>query len=345
LSADGSELYFSSNRPGGLGGYDIWYSNKNEDGWTKAVNAGPSINTSLNEISPYIHVNNKTLFFVSDGYPGFGGYDIYQIEKSGESWSSPENMGKPLNDQNDQFSLMVANTGEVGYYSREESKTKTKLYEIKFPKELVVKSKGNVVKGIVEEENTKKTVAALIELRDIVTSKRISQVISDSVSGEYLMVLPGGSEYALYVSGKGYLFQSLHFNYKETDEPVPVIKNISLAKIRSGASVVLNNIFFDHDKYEIKSESITELREVVNFLNDNQNIKIEISGHTDNTGDEGYNQKLSLLRANAVANYLESNGVSEKRLVVKGFGSRKPLNENVNEEERSLNRRIEFKIL
>ena len=343
LSADGRELYFVSDRPGGRGGYDIWYSTLEETGWTKAVNPGASINTPFDEISPYIHVNNQTLYVVSNGYPGFGGYDIYRIDKKESSWASPVNLGKPLNDHQDQYSFIVANDGATAYYSKEESKNRSRLYKIYLPPDLV--SKGNVLKGKVVDARKNIPLSARIELFDIQHNKRVSMVDSDSVSGEYLMVLPGGAEYALYVMRPSYLFQSLHFNYLKTDETKPVIKDVYLWPLEKYASVILNNIFFDVDKFELKQQSLTELTEIVKFLQMNTTVKIEISGHTDNSGTEMYNQQLSLKRASSVAEYLKKQGIDLLRISLKGFGAQKPLQPNDSDENRQLNRRIEFKIL
>ncbi len=345
LSADGRELYFVSDRPGGRGGYDIWYSQLRDNAWTKAVNLGSSINTPFDEISPYIHVNNKTLYVVSNGYPGFGGYDIYMSDKKEKEWVAPVNLGKPLNDHQDQYSFIVTNDGRVAYYSREESKNRSRLYKIQLPQDVVIQYKGNVVKGKVVDVKTNKPLEARIELFSLLKNESISVVESDSVSGNYLMVLPGGAEYALYVSKDSYLFQSLHFNYLQTDEVLPVIKDVSLIPIEKNASVILNNLFFDVDKYELKQSSITELKVVVKFLQLNPSIKIEISGHTDNSGGELYNQQLSLKRAASVAEFLKNQGIDPGRLSQKGYGAQRPLKPNDSDENRQFNRRIEFKIL
>jgi outer membrane protein OmpA-like peptidoglycan-associated protein len=345
LSADGHELYFVSDRPGGRGGYDIWYSQWLNNGWTKAVNLGSSINTPFDEISPYIHVNNKTLYLVSNGYPGFGGYDIYMSEKKENAWAAPVNLGKPLNDHQDQYSFIVTNDGSVAYYSREESKNRSRLYKIKLPQDVVTRYKGNVVKGKVVDVKTNNPLKARIELFNLQQNESISVVESDSVTGNYLMVLPGGAEYALYVSKAAYLFQSLHFNYLQTDEVQPVIKDVSLTPIEKNASVILNNLFFDIDQYELKQSSMTELNEVIKFLQLNPSIKIEISGHTDNSGAELYNQQLSLKRAASVAGYLKNQGIDPGRLTQKGYGAQRPLKPNDSDENRQFNRRIEFRIL
>jgi outer membrane protein OmpA-like peptidoglycan-associated protein/tetratricopeptide (TPR) repeat protein len=345
LSADGRELYFVSDRKGGVGGYDIWHSQLEESGWTKAKNLGPTINTVFDEISPYIHVNNQDLYIVSSGYPGFGGYDIYRSQKTKEGWRSPINLGKPLNDHLDQYSFIVSGDGAIGYYSRAENKSTSRLFKITLPENLITRAKGNVVKGIVQNANSNNPVGAWVELFDLKENKMISKVRADSIDGGYLMILPGGSEYALYVRKPGYLFQSLHFNYEESKELKPVIKNINLVPIQKDASIVLNNLFFDVNKYELKPQSITELSEVIIFLNQNPALKVEIGGHTDNSGTEVYNQQLSEKRANSVAEYLTAHQISKQRIIIRGYGSKNPIAANDSDDNRQLNRRIEFKIL
>ena len=159
---------------------------------------------------------------------------------------------------------------------------------------MVTAFKGIVLKGKVTDAKNGNPLKARVELFDIQQNKKMSEVDSDSVSGDYLMVLAGGAEYALYVSRPSYLFQSLHFNYLHSTESKAVIKNIALLPVEKNASVVLNNLFFDVDQYELKKESLTELNEISKFLALNPSIKIEISGHTDNTGTESHNQQLSL---------------------------------------------------
>ncbi len=345
LSADGSELYFVSDRPGGRGGYDIWYSQLSETGWAKAVNLGAPINTPFDEISPYIHVNNQTIYIVSNGHPGYGGYDIYMASKKEGAWASPGNMGKPLNDYRDQYSFIVTTDGTTAYYSKEEGKNRSRLYKIQLPVNLIISNKGNVLKGKVIDAKSKNPLRAHIELFDIQHNQRISAVESDSVTGQYLMVLPDGAEYALYVSRAMYLFQSLHFNYLQSEDIKPVIHDVSLLPMEKEASVILNNLFFDVDHYELKQQSLTELNEIIKFLEMNESVKIEIIGHTDNSGSESRNQQLSLKRAGSVGEYLKKHGINPLRISQKGYGAQKPIKPNVSEENRKLNRRIEFRIL
>ncbi len=345
LSADGRELYFVSDRKGGLGGYDIWYSRLENNVWGKATNVGAAVNTPFDEISPYIHVNNRDLYVVSSGYPGYGGYDIYRIERNSSGWSTPVNLGKPLNDHRDQYSFIVSADGTIAYYSREESKNRSRLFKIVIPPALMTNSVGNILKGTISNSRSNQPMAATVELFDLKQNQLVSQVNSDSVTGEYLMVLPGGSEYALHVSSPGFFFHSLHFDYQTTNDPKPLVKDIALLPVQENALVVLSNLFFDLNKYELRPESITELMEVVKFMQLNGAVKVEIGGHTDNTGNENYNQQLSEKRAGAVAEFLISNQIAPSRIQIRGYGSKKPLKPNDSDENRQLNRRIEFKIL
>jgi OmpA-OmpF porin, OOP family len=349
LSADGRTLYFVSDRRGGFGRRDIWFSTLDDKGlWTKAQNLGAPVNTQYEEYSPFIHVNGKTLYFASNGLVGFGGFDIYQAEKFETGWSLPENVGSPINDHEDQFSLFITADGKKGYYSHEEMTASGipmgRLYEVQIPEDKQVKYKSNYVKGTVKDKKTGKELKARIELFDINKNAIVSLVNSDSISGEYLIVLTQGSEYALYVNKKGYLFQSLSFNYSDITDFQPLTINIELEPAIKGSVSVLKNIFFDVDKYDLKDKSITELEKIVQFLSENPQIRIEISGHTDNTGNPAYNQQLSEKRSQSVYSYLIGKGIAPGRLSSKGFGSSRPITTNESEEGRQQNRRIEFAI-
>jgi len=346
LSADGNELYFVSDRKGGVGGYDIWYSQKDSAGaWAKAINLGKPVNTKFDEIAPFIHVNNRNLYFASNGLPGFGGFDIYSSEKINNQWQNPLNMGAPLNDYEDQYSFVVTSDGLNAFYSREEGRTKSKIYQTNIPKEFQIRSRGNVVSGVVNDGQTKRPLQAEVELFDLKTNERISVSNSDSVNGRYLVVVPGQSEYAFHVSEPGYLFYTLHFNYETKDQDHPLVMDIALQPIQKNAVTVLNNIFFDFNQSDINARSYSELDEVVKFLKENPGIKVEISGHTDNVGIENYNQQLSLKRAQSVVSYFLSKGIAAAQLTQIGYGSKKPIKLNDTEENRQVNRRIEFKVV
>ena len=349
LSADGQVLYFVSDRRGGFGRRDIWVSYLSEDGkWTKAVNLGKEVNTEYDEISPFIHVNNKTLYFSSKGITGFGGYDIFFSEKTGENqWTPPVNVGYPVNNHEDQFSLFITADGKTGYYSHEEpteeGQSVSKIFQVEIPEDQV-RYKSNYVKGIVRDKVTRQPLSATVELFNLEKNQRESKVDSDSITGEYLMVLTQGADYALYVNKRKYLFQSLNFNYTELKDFEPVVMDIDLDPVREGSVAVLKNIFFDVDKYELKEKSQTELEKLIRFMKENAAVKIEIGGHTDNTGSAGYNRQLSEKRARAVFDYLVEKGIDARRLTPKGYGPDQPRASNDGEEGRQLNRRIEFKV-
>jgi outer membrane protein OmpA-like peptidoglycan-associated protein len=202
-----------------------------------------------------------------------------------------------------------------------------------------------VVKGIVRDKKTKAPLKSRIELYDLAKNEVISTVMSDSVTGDYLIVLTQGSDYGLYVNAKDYLFQSLNFNYEKENNLKPVEIDVYLEKAGAGAMAVLNNIFFEFNKFDLKETSVPELNKVVKFLQENPGLKVEVSGHTDNAGTAAYNQQLSLKRAQSVSGYLVTHGIDQKRIMQKGFGSERPLKPNDSEENKQINRRIEFKIL
>jgi outer membrane protein OmpA-like peptidoglycan-associated protein len=349
LSADGRKLYFISNRPGGIGKRDIWISDLGPDGlWKPAHNLGDAVNTSEDEVSPFIHVDGQTLFFASRGYPGMGGFDIYKSVKNNGGWSDPENIGYPINDHNDQVSLFISATGKNAYYSHETQgnikEKKSLLYTFSFKEKDVMVRKSNYLKGMVVDVETNKPLRAKIELRDLDSGDLVHVFWSDSVTGNYFSVLTEGGLYGLYVESPGYLFETKTFDYVDVSDPEPVIQDFFMKPMRRGATTVLNNIFFEFDSYELKKSSFTELEKVVKFLQQNPEIHIEIRGHTDNLGDAAYNQKLSGKRAQAVYRYLIKAGVDPERLTYKGYGEEKPVASNEEENGRSLNRRIEFRI-
>ncbi|MCS7017559.1 MAG: OmpA family protein [Cytophagales bacterium] len=349
LSADGRTLYFVSDRPGGIGGQDIWVTYLHESGrWTEAVNLGTPINTRGDEVAPFIHVNGKTLFFASDGHLGYGGFDLFKAEQTDKGWSKPANLGYPINDHRNQVGLFITADSKQGYYSHEENignqLISSRIYMFDLPEEVRPTITSNYVKGVVRDAITKKPLAARIELILLGKDSVQQQVTSDAVNGKYLIVLNKGAEYALYVSREGYLFKSLTFNYI-AEEAKDVEIHIELEPISKGASIVLNNIFFETAKWDLQPKSVTELRKLLKLLQENPQLKVEISGHTDDIGSDGANMELSRKRAQAVVNYLTQNGIDPARLIAKGYGETMPQVPNNSDANRAKNRRIEFKLL
>lgn len=350
LSADGRSLYFSSERPGGQGKMDLWYSKLVENGsWSKAQNLGPGINTKGDEVAPFIQASGNTLYFSSNGLPGMGGYDVFMSKKIGKEWSVPKNIGYPLNTADHEGTLFITADGAKGYYYIYDKKVSLNppsvMYEFDIPKELREENKSTYAKGSVFDALTKKKLSATIQLIDLKTNQVKQQVSSDPVNGEYMLVLTEGSEYALNVSREGYLFFSSFFDYKNPSVFNPVALDIPLSPIKQGSSVVLNNIFFAHNSFDLEDKSTAELDKIVAFMHVNPSVSIELGGHTDDVGSDTDNMDLSQKRAKAVYEYLVNAGVPAAKLKYKGYGETKPVGPNTSEENRAKNRRIEFKVL
>lgn len=349
LSADGRILYFVSTRKGGVGKQDIWVSYINEDGiWSKPRNLGRNINTKENEISPFIHSNGQTLYFASSGHLGMGGFDIYFSQKKAGEYTKPMNFGYPVNNGEDQVSIFITADGKQGYYSNEcddGAKTCSKLYSFVVPESKQVNFKSNFITGRVLDSLTQEPIKAKIELYDVDKNQLLLSVNSDSISGEYLMVLTEGANYALYVNAKGYLFKSEKFEYNEELNLKPFNRDVLLNAINKGASTELNNVFFERNSYKLDERSKTELTKVAMFLIENPIIKIRIEGYTDNIGEVSYNQTLSEKRAKSVYDFLINNfNLPQNSLEYQGFGVKHPRYNNNIASEQLKNRRIEFRI-
>ncbi len=348
LSADGRTLYFVSNRRGGYGKRDIYVSTLNNQGnWTKPQNIGRDINTSYDDISPFIHPNGQRLYFSTNGRLGFGGFDIYFSEKEDVNWSNPINFGYPINTHNDEVSMYISSDGKKGFYSHEEKVDKSftsTLYEIDIPPKLQIEHKSSYVFGVVVDKETKEFLPAKISLIDLENNLSMEVVNSDSINGKYLIVLTEGNDYGLFAEADGYLYKSQNFNLtQELLDPVEI--NIALEPIAVGSKIILENIFFEFDSYELTSTSETELSKILTLFSSNSFNKIEISGYTDNVGSEIYNLELSSKRARSVYEYLINNGVAKTKLSFIGLGASNFLSDNISEELRSQNRRIEFEIV
>lgn len=347
ISADGKTLFFSSERKGGKGGKDIWVTTYNEGEWSVPENLGGVINTKKNEVTPFIHADNSHLYFASDGYMGMGGYDVFYASKYGDEWITPQNIGYPINTPNNEGAIYVTPDFKKGYFEKYTSKgieSHSELYEFEFPEEIRSKHKSIYAKGVVYDDVTKNVLGAEVELIDLESGKTVQRVSSDSINGGYLVVLTEGHEYALHVKKDGYFFHSLHFDYR-SGEFDPLVLDVYLKPITKKEPVVLSNIFFESGKYELQDKSFIELDRFVELLKEHPELRLEISGHTDNVGSESANKILSLNRAKAVYNYLLSKGLSSKRFTSKGYGSIHSIGDNNNEEGRAKNRRIEFKLL
>lgn len=351
FSSDGKTLYFIRgivNR-GSIKEQDIYYSTIGSDGkFSQAVKLSDVVNTPYKEESVFIHPDNQTLYFSSEGHPGMGGLDIFMTKRqqSGE-WSKPVNLGYPINSHLDDISLLVEPSGEYAMFASDRSGGfgGLDLYKFELPVDMRPE-KITYVKGKIYDAKTKEPLEAKFELIDIATEKQMVESYSQK-NGEFLVTLTANNNYLVNVSRPGYLFYSDNFSLKGmvVDFNKPYVLDIPLEPIELDAAVELKNIFFDVDKWELKPESKAELDKLIAFLTNNASLKIELSGHTDNSGDKKANLILSNDRAQAVYNYLITTGkIAATRLSFKGYGDTRPKVPNDSPENKAKNRRTEFKV-
>lgn len=355
FSSDGRTLYFSSNRPGGIGANDIWRATvMGLDATGTPIfgspdNLGDRINTASNEVSPFIHPDNHTLYFASEGWPGMGKADLFMSRMTNDVFlESPVNLGYPINTADDEVGLVVTANGSKAYFSSDgygDSFGGRDIYSFDMPFE-IRPLPVSYVKGRVYDIRTKEKLKAAFELKDINSGKMLVEAMSTDFSGDFLVCLPMGGIYALNVSKKGYLFYSDHFKMDSLSSAAdPKILDIYLKPLKVGEQIVLNNIFFETDSYQLRVESEVELQKLLQFLNENDQIKIQLLGYTDNIGSPAYNLKLSMQRAQEVYQYLVKAGIPANRVSFKGEGMNDPIESNETEAGRATNRRTELKII
>ncbi len=350
FASDGKTLYFV--RGGGVRtqgkDQDIYMSQISETGWSMPVKLSNKINTDGKEETPFMHPDNQTMYFISDGLPGMGGMDIFLCKKNADgTWGTPLNLGYPINSSKNETGLIISPKGDKAYYSsnREGGSGGLDIYSF----DLYDKIKPQpvtFVKGKVTDAETQKPLEAKFEIIDLSNGQTVVESYSDKSSGEFLITLPAGKEYALNASKKGYLFYSDHFECKNAvDVSHPFLIDVKLNPVKQGNTLALNNIFFDTNSSDLKPESKTELNKLVAFLKQNATIKIEIGGHTDNVGDDKSNLTLSDKRAKAVLDFVTSEGIASARLTSKGYGETKPIADNTTEQGKAKNRRTEVTVV
>lgn len=365
LSADGRTLYFTSNRPGGVGQEDLYVSTLQDNGtWSMARNLGEPVNTPGKDMAPFIHASGTTLYYVTDGLIGMGGLDVFRCElldPTASKWSEPRNLGYPLNTFENEASLFISSDNQRGFCSRSvQDKTApgagtasrpamreqpVELFGFAVPPPVQARETSTYTQGRVYDAVTKKPLKADVKLYDVQTDALTQYVTSDPVEGDYTVVLNEGRRYAMYAAADKYLLKSLSFDYTDKRSFNPLTLDIYLEPVRAGRSVVLNNLFFDTKEYTLKPQSRTELNRLIEFMRQYHDVQIEISGHTDNVGTPEANAILSQRRAQAVQDYLATHGVAASRLRAKGYGETRPLAGNDTDAHRQQNRRIELRIL
>ncbi|REG81561.1 OmpA family protein [Algoriphagus antarcticus] len=348
LSADGRILFFSSNRKGGFGGNDIWYSvMQNDATWSEAKNLGDVVNTSKDEISPFMFFNNEILFFSSDGHPGFGGMDIQMSKVVNGEFTKPENLGLPINDQLDQVALFITAQKDYAYFTElttsEREHDRSLLYRFKFPDEISLGENLTVTEGKVLNSKTGEPIDATLSLVSLTNDSTLYMFKADGKTGAFTMLYPDKAISGLYVEKKGFIPKI----YNVERDKIKNVKDlkVELVPVAAGEEFVFENVFFEFDEYSLKSESISSLKRLVKFLTENPNVNILITGHTDNVGSTSYNQNLSLNRAKSVQEFLMSQGFHPGRVLVEGKGDKDPMVPNDNPQNQALNRRITIRVL
>jgi len=343
IAVDGSVIYFSSDRPGGVGGKDIWFSRRRRDGsWSPPINAGEEINTAFDEVTPWIAPDNQTLLFSSNGHPGLGGFDLFSVAIGADD-VEVRNLGTPINSSADDIALTLSANGSQAYLA---SNRKGGLggYDIyRVDPVPVVVDPVMVVRGTVRDKQGR-PVFGNVEVVDLRSSKEVGSFITDPQTGGYAVVLPRAKEYSITAQGSGYLFSSKRIDVPWNLEHISERSiDFSLQSI-DGAIRLL--VFFEPGTALLERESTSDLDRIVQILAANKSYTVEIAGHTDNTGDPQVNQDLSKQRAQAVKSYLVGNRIAADRIEAVGYGASQPIATNDTEEGRAMNRRVEvrFKI-
>ena len=352
FSSDGKTLYFIRGliSRGDIKEQDIYVSTIGEDGrFSTPVKLSDKVNTTGQEESVFIHPDNQTLYFSSDGHPGLGGLDIFMSKKQADgSWGEAVNLGYPINSYKDDNSLLVDPSGKIAYFAsnREGGFGNLDIYWFELPED-IRPEKLTYVKGKVYNAKTKEPLEAKFELFDLETQQNVTESYSDK-AGQFLVTLTANKNYIVNVNRDGFLFYSDNFSLKGkvADFDKPFLLDIPLQPIDTGSTVELKNVFFDVDKWELKPESKAELDKLVLFLTKNPNVKIELGGHTDNSGKKDWNKTLSTNRAKSVYDYLITNGkIAAARLSYKGYAETRPKVPNDTPENKAKNRRTEFKVV
>ena len=355
ISPDNKTIFFSSNRPGGQGGKDLWFTTRLPSGrYTEPQNLGPEINTPGDDQAPFLHPDGQTLYFTSNGLPGMGENDLYFVRRTPDgTWGKPQNLGYPINTKANEGTLTVSLDGKTAYFSANlpGGAGGIDIYSFDLPAHARPQP-VTYAKARVTDATTGKVLIAQVEFTDLKTGQVFASARTRA-DGSFLVCLPAGKEYALNVSKEQYLFHSENFNLVGTASfDQPFLLEIALQPITSGDEatarptparpIVLRNVFFETGSAALLPTSTAELGRLVALLQETPALRIQISGHTDDVGDDASNQTLSENRAKAVYEYLIQNGIPAERLRYKGFGESKPIETNDTPEGRARNRRTEF---
>ena len=354
LTNNRQTLIMSVEREDSRGDRDLYVSFMQEDSvWTEPLNLGDVINTAAEESAPFLAADDRTLYFSSNGFSGYGGNDIFasrRLDDSWTNWSDPENLGPEINSPLEDLFFNIPATSDYAYYSRGVSDKNTDIFRVKLP---ILQSPDPwvIVRGKIIDARTGNPVGAKIIYERLPDGAQLGISQSDPRTGEYEIRLPGGDLYGIRAEATDMISENQNLDLRNvTRDQVIEAKDfrldpIGVSAVEEDATIVLNNIFFDFDKATLKSESFPELNRIVSLMNERGTMQIEIAGHADATGPEAYNLQLSERRAKSVVNYLIGKGIAQNRISVVSHGEKKPVAPNTTPEGRRKNRRVEFKII
>jgi len=350
MSADRNIMLMSVIRDGDTyGGEDLYVSFKEGEKYSKPLNLGNTINSFSDEFTPFMAADNKTLYFSSYSFNGYGSADIFvsrRLDDSWTKWSKPENLGPEINGDGWDAYLSVEASGKYAYLvSGKNSLGSLDIFAITLPKSArpdpIV-----LIKGKVLDKKTNKPLSTEIAYYDLETGKLISTAISDPEDGKYSLTLPAGKKYSFLAMKDNYFAISENLDVLKIEEYQEIERDLYLVPIEKDAVIRLNNIFFETNKAVLHRDSHSDLDRLVELLNKHPEMKIEIQGHTDNVGSDASNLTLSKKRAKAVYDYLKNTkNIKESQISSKGYGEKKPVESNKTTAGKAKNRRVEFKII
>jgi len=345
LSVDGKSLIFASNRPGGFGGSDLWISHFQNGKRYEPQNMGNILNTAGNEMAPFWHFDGQTLYFSSDGHPGMGGTDLFMSRKDTSGfWQKPVNLGFPINRGANEINLVVDAAGQKAMISaKADSTDHYDIFSFELP-EAYRPASVSYVELLVTDKETGQPLNADVTVSYPVLAHALINVQTDE-QGLAFVVLPARKHLVLQVSADHYLYDETSFHPENGTETKPVQQKVELEPIKAGKTIVLEHVLFELNKAILLPEALAGLKNLETFVKRNPAIKISLEGHSDKTGEEDFNRKLSLDRAQAVADFLIANGIDSERLLVRGFGADQPIASNEDEIGRARNRRVELRVV
>lgn len=364
LAPSGNAMVIAAERDDSYGGRDLYVSFKSGSSWSEPKNLGQNVNTATDDFSPFLGIDDKTLYFSSSGYSGYGGSDIYvsiRLDNTWERWSDPENLGSSVNSAGDDQYFSIPSSGKHIYFSRGTIDDDTDIFRFKADEVFLDKDSplmasighlttaepdeyfATMLVRVLESDTERLMPAVKVFVERLPDGMDVGQVMSDD-QGMAQVSVRGGARYGLLAKHPGYISTNENFDFNKLALNDTLTVDLYLSPIKTGATIVLNNIFFDFDKTELKTASYSELNRLLEYMQSGEIKKVEIAGHTDSAGDDAYNQKLSQRRAQAVLAFLRQNGITADRINAVGYGEAKPVAPNDSKENMQKNRRVEFKI-